>query len=37
MFINESHRGKGIGQQIIEKIMQYAEKNKLKKHRSNHK
>lgn len=29
-FINESHRGKGIGRQIIEKIMQYAEKNKLK-------
>nr|WP_241775710.1 hypothetical protein [Flavobacterium sp. Root420] len=26
-----------MGQQIIEKIMQYAEKNKLKKHRSNHK
>jgi PhnO protein len=29
-FINESHRGKGIGRQLIEKIMQYAEKNKLK-------
>lgn len=29
-FISESHRGKGIGRQLIEKIMQYAEKNKLK-------
>ena len=29
-FINENHRGKGIGRQLIEKIMQYAEENKLK-------
>lgn len=29
-FINENHRGKGIGRQLIEKIMQYAVENKLK-------
>jgi PhnO protein len=29
-FINENHRGKGIGKQLIEKIMKYAEENKLK-------
>lgn len=29
-FINEKHRGKGIGRQLIEKIMQYAEEHKLK-------
>jgi len=29
-FINKNHRGKGIGRQLIEKIMQYAEENKLK-------
>lgn len=29
-FINENYRGKGIGRQFIEKIMQYAEDHKLK-------
>ena len=29
-FINEKYRGKGIGRQLIEKIMQYAEEHKLK-------
>ncbi len=29
-FINENHRGEGIGRQLIEKIMQYAEEHKLK-------
>jgi PhnO protein len=29
-FINENHRGKGVGRQLIEKIMQYAEEHKLK-------
>lgn len=29
-FINQNYRGKGIGRQLIEKIMQYAEVNKLK-------
>ncbi|OXA82576.1 PhnO protein [Flavobacterium aquidurense] len=29
-FINEKYRGKGIGRQLIEDIMQYAEENKLK-------
>lgn len=29
-FINENHRGKGIGRQLIEKIMQYANQNNLK-------
>lgn len=29
-FINQNYRGKGIGRQLIEKIMQYAEENKLK-------
>ena len=29
-FINQNHRGKGIGRQLIEKIMQYAEENNLK-------
>ena len=29
-FINENHRGKGIGKQLVEKILQYAEENKLK-------
>lgn len=29
-FINENHRGKGIGRRFIEKIMQYAEEDKLK-------
>ena len=29
-FINQNHRGKGIGKQLIEKIMQYADENKLK-------
>lgn len=29
-FINENHRGKGIGRQLIENIMQYAEDHKLK-------
>lgn len=29
-FINENHRGKGIGRQLIEKIMQYAEEHNLK-------
>lgn len=29
-FINENHRDKGIGGQLIEKMMQYAEENKLK-------
>ncbi|MFB3390001.1 GNAT family N-acetyltransferase [Flavobacterium sp. LAR06] len=29
-FINENHRGKGIGRQLFKKIMQYAEENKLK-------
>ncbi|QOG03423.1 GNAT family N-acetyltransferase [Flavobacterium sp. MDT1-60] len=29
-FINEKHRGKGIGRQLIKKIMQYAEEYKLK-------
>lgn len=29
-FINENHRGKGIGRQLIEKIMQYAKECKLK-------
>ncbi|MBF4465995.1 GNAT family N-acetyltransferase [Flavobacterium sp. LC2016-12] len=28
-FISEKHRGKGIGRQLIEKIMQYAEEHKL--------
>lgn len=29
-FINENHRGKGVGRQLIEKIMQYAEEHNLK-------
>ena len=29
-FIHQNHRGKGIGRQLIEKIMQYAEEHKLK-------
>jgi PhnO protein len=29
-FINENHRGKGIGRQLVEKIMEYAEEHKLK-------
>jgi PhnO protein len=29
-FINEKHRSKGIGRQLIEKILQYAEEHKLK-------
>lgn len=29
-FINENHRGKGIGRQLVEKILQYAEEHKLK-------
>lgn len=29
-FINENHRGKGIGRQLIQEIMQYAEEHKLK-------
>lgn len=29
-FIHQNHRGKGIGRQLIEKIIQYAEENKLK-------
>ena len=29
-FINENHRGIGIGRQLIEKIMQYANQNNLK-------
>jgi PhnO protein len=29
-FINQNHRGKGVGRQLIEKIMQYAEDYKLK-------
>ncbi|KIQ19979.1 GCN5 family acetyltransferase [Flavobacterium sp. MEB061] len=29
-FIHKSHRGKGIGRQLIEKIMQYANQNNLK-------
>lgn len=29
-FINKNHRGKGIGRQLIEKIMQYANQNNLK-------
>lgn len=29
-FINESHRGKGVGRQIIQEIMQYADEHKLK-------
>ena len=29
-FINENHRGKGVGRQLIEKIIEYAEEHKLK-------
>ena len=29
-FIDQNHRGKGIGRQLIEKIMQYANQNNLK-------
>ncbi|MNY17331.1 aminoalkylphosphonic acid N-acetyltransferase [compost metagenome] len=29
-FINQNHRGKGVGRQLIEKIMQYAEEHNLK-------
>ena len=29
-FIHEKHRGKGVGRELIEKIMQYAEEHKLK-------
>ena len=29
-FIHQNHRGKGIGRQLIEKIMQYANQNNLK-------
>lgn len=29
-FINKNHRGKGIGRQLIEKIMQFANQNSLK-------
>jgi (aminoalkyl)phosphonate N-acetyltransferase len=29
-FINKNHRGKGVGRQLIEKIMQYAEEHNLK-------
>jgi len=29
-FINRNHRSKGIGRQLIKKIMQYADENKLK-------
>ena len=29
-FVHQNHRGKGIGRRLIEKIIQYAEKNKLK-------
>jgi PhnO protein len=29
-FINQKYRGKGIGRQLIEKILQYAEEHKLK-------
>ena len=29
-FIDKNHRGKGIGRQLIEKIMQYSDQNNLK-------
>lgn len=29
-FINENHRGKGVGRQLIGKIMQYADEHNLK-------
>jgi PhnO protein len=29
-FVHQNHRGKGIGRQLIEKIMQYANQNNLK-------
>jgi PhnO protein len=29
-FIHKKHRGKGVGRQLIERIMQYAEEHKLK-------
>ena len=29
-FIHQNHRGKGIGRKLVEKIMQYADENKLK-------
>ena len=29
-FIHKSHRGKGIGRQLIQKIMQFANQNSLK-------
>jgi PhnO protein len=29
-FIHQNHRGKGIGKQLIEKIMNYADRNNLK-------
>jgi PhnO protein len=29
-FIHKNHRGKGIGRQLIEKIMQFADQNNLK-------
>lgn len=29
-FINENHRGKGVGRQLIEKMMQYADEHFLK-------
>lgn len=29
-FINEKHRGKGVGRQLTQQIMQYAEEHKLK-------
>ena len=29
-FVHQNHRGKGIGRQLIEKIMQYVQEHKLK-------